>query len=146
MSYEVTYIDSGKGICKCGRDVVSAAEVIQGCRDQARDEVACRKLHYGIVDFSQVTDLRMTTSDIRHLVEANRKTADLTPGMNWAIVATGPLAYGMSRMWQTFASDLGWQANVFHAMPEAKAWLRKQLAGADGSVDVLAEYPSLGEE
>ena len=141
MSYEVLYIDSGRGICKRGVGVVSSAEVIQGCRDQAKDEAACRNLHYGIVDFSEVTDLRMVTADIRRLVEVNRKTAELTPGISWAIVATGPLAYGMSRMWQTFATDLGWHANVFHNMADAKAWLRKQLS--QDTVDVLTEYPSL---
>lgn len=147
MPYETLYVDSGKGIHKFGTGVVTSAEVIQSGVTESMDEARVSKLRYGLIDFSKTTELKMTPEGVRQLVQVNRKAAMLTQGAFVAVVAPSPLVYGLSRMWQIFAEDLGWNANVFDTRADALAWLRKQLAPADDSVDVLIEFPSLkGEE
>ena len=146
MPYETLYVDSGKGIHKFGTGVVTSAEVIQSGVTESMNEERVSKLRYGLIDFSQTTELKMTPEGVRQLVHVNRKAATLTQGVFVAVVAPSPLVYGLSRMWQTFAEDLGWNANVFNTRLDALAWLRKQLAAPDGSVDVLIEFPSLKEE
>src|SRR5450631_897132 len=143
MSYESFYVDSGKGLHKFGRGVVTSAEIhFSSVRDGAYPE-RVRALKYGLVDFSETTDLQMTTESIRQLVEVNRKMADLTPGAFVAVVAPNPQAYGLVRIWQTFTEGLGWKANVFHSRAAAIWWLRKQLSLEDETGAAAEEYPSL---
>lgn len=143
MPYETHYVDSGKGVHKIGSGVVTSAEIIHGAIQEAADEERARKLKYGLVDFSQITELQVTTTMIRQIVEINRKLATFTPGVFVALVAPSPLAYGMSRLWLTFSEDLGWKAQVFRHRPDAIVWLRKNLGAGDDTIDVCEAYPSL---
>jgi len=145
MPYETFYVDSGKGVHKYGRGVVTSTEMLSASLRESSDEERSRKLRYGLVDFSETTDLQITPEVIRQLVEINRKLASYTPGAFVAIVAPTDFPYAMARLWQTFSQDLGWSANVFHSRPAAIGWLRKQLRIEDESGDVLNEYPSLRE-
>ena len=146
MPYESIYVDSGKGVHKYGSGVVTSTELLANSLQESADEVRARKLRYGLVDFSQTTDLQITPEVIRQLVEIQRKMACYTPGAFVAIVAPTEFPYAMSRLWQTFTEDLGWHANVFHNRPAAVAWLRKQLRVDSEQGDVLNEYPSLRED
>jgi hypothetical protein len=143
MSYESFYVDSGKGLHKFGKGIVTSAEIHFSAVHEAIDAERAQKLKYGLVDFSETTDLQMTTESIRHLVEVNRKMADLTPGAFVAVVAPNPQAYGLVRIWQTFTEGLGWKANVFHSRAAAIWWLRKQLGIEDGTGAIEDDYPSL---
>ena len=90
-----------------------------------RDSI--RTVKYALVDFSQMIEMKITSEIVRQMVEIQKKTSQLAPDVVVAIVAPSPLAYGMSRVWQSFAYDLGWTSNVFHSRPDAVAWLIKKL-------------------
>jgi len=146
MPYTTTYVDDGKGMHKYGTGMVTGLELISSALEQSLDETRVRKLRYGLVDFSGATDMNVTPTDIRRLVEMNRKTASMTPGAFIAIVAPSPLPYAMARLWHTLSDDLGWNANVFHTRPDAISWLRKHLLSRDDSDPELRQYPSLKVE
>ena len=146
MPYETLYVDSGRGIHKIGSGLVTSAEIIQSGVHEANNPERISKFKYALIDFSQTTDLQMTPDGVKQLVEVNRKSARVTQGVFVAVVAPSPLAYGLSRMWQIFAEDMGWNAHVFNTRMDALAWLRKQLKAADDSVDILVEFPSLKGE
>jgi hypothetical protein len=143
MSYDTYYVDSGKGVHKMGVGVVTSTDILLSSMQESTNEERARKLRYGLIDFTQTTELQVTTEVVRQLVEINRKMARLTPGAFVAVVAPSPFTYAMSRMWHTFSADLGWTAHVFHGRPEAIAWLRKQLGAEDELSPVLDEFPSL---
>jgi len=113
--------------------------------EESRDQERARKLRYGLVDFSEVTDMKVTPDDIRRIVEANRKTAVLTPGAIVAIIAPSELPYALSRLWHTLSDDLGWQANVFHTRQDAIGWLRNHLDDPDAPGAFTERYPSLNQ-
>jgi len=146
MPYISSFVDDGKGLLKKGSGIVTGAEMFAIAMQDPMDEEAARKLHYGLVDFSEVTDMQVTPTHIRQLVEINRKMASLTPGALVAVIAPDAMSYAISRLWHSFAEDLGWKANVFHARPDAIAWLRKQLLAKDDSDPELSQYPSLKQE
>jgi trans-aconitate methyltransferase len=143
MPYNSSYVDDGKGLLKIGSGIVTGAEMFAVATTDPLDEARARKLHYGLVDFSAVTDMQVTPTHIRQLVEINRKMASLTPGALVAVIAPDPMSYAISRLWHTFAEDLGWKSNIFHARPDAIAWLRKQLLARDDSDPELSQYPTL---
>jgi len=138
MPYKSRYVDGGKGVHKTGYGVLTSDDLIQSARRQAGDERA-KKLKYGLADFSQVIELRLTPDTIERWIEQNRKLAALTPGAFVAIVAPSPMVYGMSRLWQSHAADIGWNSLVFRERHDAILWLRKQLGISEDS----DEYPSL---
>ena len=143
MPYTAQYFDDGKGVHKRGYGIVTGLEIFISAMEESRDQERARKLRYGLVDFSEVTDMKVTPDDIRRIVEANRKTAVLTPGAIVAIIAPSELPYALSRLWHTLSDDLGWQANVFHTRADAIAWLRKQLLAQGDSDPELTQFPSL---
>jgi hypothetical protein len=143
MPYESYYVDSGKGLHKIGSGIVTAREISVSAAEVAADVERARKLKYALIDFSQTTELQVTPEIIRQVIEVNRKTAQVTPGAFVAVIAPDPLAYGISRLWQTFTEDLGWNAHVFRGRPAAIMWLRQKL-GLEGTIgEACDEYPSL---
>ena len=143
MPYTARYVDDGKGVHKTGSGIVTGLEIFVSAIEESRDQERARKLRYGLIDFSEVTEMKVTPDDIHRIVEANRKTASLTPKAVVAIVAPAALPYAMSRLWHTLSDDLGWKAHVFHARADAVAWLKKHLLGPDNSLATPDQFPSL---
>ena len=147
MPYTTTYVDDGKGIHKTGSGIVTGLEVFSSAmQGVSLDEPSARKLRYGLIDFSETTEMKVTPDDIRRIVEMNRKLASFTPGALVAVIAPTALPYAIARLWHTFSVDLGWKANVFHTRADAIAWLRKELVRRAASVDILDQFPSMEEE
>ncbi len=96
------------------------------------------RIEEAIIREKQIKEWRRAWK-IRRIVEMNRKTALLTPGALVAIVAPSPLPYAMARLWHTLADNIGWKAGVFHARPDAIAWLRKELQLQAGTEAILDE-------
>lgn len=144
MPYTAHYVDDGKGVHKFGTGIVTGLEVFVSALEESRIQERARKLRYGLIDFSQVTEMKITPEDLQRVVEANRKTASLTPTALVAIIAPSPLPYAMSRLWHSLSDGLGWKANVFHARPDAIAWLRKELVAQDFTTN-LDQFPSLAQ-
>ena len=143
MPYVTSYVDDGKGLHKNGSGILTGLEIFTSAMQEGINVERAQKLRYGLIDFSEVTEMRVTPDDIRRIVEVNRRLAAFTQGALVAIVAPGPLPYAMSRLWHTFSQDLGWKSNVFHTRVDALAWLRKQFTLQSGSETVLDEFPSL---
>ncbi|HEV3271526.1 MAG TPA: hypothetical protein VGZ93_05030 [Candidatus Methylacidiphilales bacterium] len=143
MPYTTSYVDDGKGVFKTGSGIVTGLEIFSSALQESSNEARSRKLRYGLVDFSDVEEMKVTPEDIRRIVEMNRKLAAFTPGALVAIVAPTELPYALARLWHTFSDDLGWKANVFHARADAIAWLRKELLAKEGPSDALDQFPSL---
>jgi hypothetical protein len=143
MPAETIYVDMGKGAHKFCRGILTGAEILAMGRKQAAEVEATRQLKYFLYDLSAVTDYNITPNDVAMLVEINRTTAANSLGALGAIVAANPLAFGLARVWQSLAQDIGWKVRVFQTRADAIAWLRKELGGGDPESAVLAEYPSL---
>jgi len=143
MPYTTCYVDHGKGVHKTGSGIVTGLEIFSDAVQDPLDEDRARKLRYGLVDFTGVTEMKVTPEDVRRIVEMNRKMAVLTPGALVALVAPAPLPYAIARLWHTLSDDLDWKSNVFHARPDAIAWLRDELLQQYGSPAALEQFPSL---
>jgi hypothetical protein len=141
MPYTASYVDDGKGVYKEGTGIVTGFEILSSALHESLNK-ARPQVRYGLVDFSQATDFKVTTQDVRRLVEVNRKLAAATPGELVAVVAPAELSYAMARLWHTLSDDIGWKSNVFRHRSEAVAWLKKEIQASDGSRD-LTEFPFL---
>lgn len=143
MPYTTSYVDDGKGVHKTGSGLITSSEIYASALEAGLNEARARKLKYGLIDFSDTTDIKVTSEDMHLIVEMNRKLAALTPGAFVAIVAPSPLPYAMARLWLTIADDLPWKANIFRTRADAIAWLRKAIILHHDSSDALEQFPSL---
>jgi hypothetical protein len=79
----------------------------------------------GLTDLSDVTEVRVETPA---MVES-ASTPTYIPGTRRAVVAPSDVAFGMARMFASYAERSGQEVRVFRAMREAEAWL--EGAGPD---------------
>jgi len=129
MPYATEFFDDGTGLLRVGTGIVTFDEIIAGARDLHLDEARARKLTHALVDFTGVTELRVSTDEARRIAEASKTTARLAPGGVVAVVAPKDHVFGMARMWETLVDEeAGWLTRVFRERAEAEAWIRARLA------------------
>ena len=146
MPYETRLVDGGKGTLRHGSGILTNSELLAACLRFSNEPEETRHIRYMLADFSEVMELQLTPDAIHYAAELNRRSAEISPGMFVAIVAPGPLAYGLSRMWQMLMQDTMWKSAVFHQRAEAIHWLREQLGHGDPNAAILNEFPTLKEE
>jgi hypothetical protein len=132
MAYFTEYTADGLGVLHRGEGVVNGADVVAASVEHHRLEERARRLRYGFVDFSQVTELRISAAEVEAIAGENRRTAALAPNVVVAVLAPMDHAFGLSRMWETFAEVTGWSTRVFRDRVEALAWLRERIPNALG--------------
>ena len=130
MALFTEYTPDGLGVLLRGEGVLTGAEIIAASAEHHRLEERARKLRYGFVDFSQVSELRATAAEVQAIADEDRKTAALNADIVVAVIAPLDHAFGVSRMWETLMDATGWTTRIFRDRDEALAWLRKQIPDA----------------
>ena len=84
-------------------------------------------------DFTAVTDVRLSSGDIRNLAAQDEMLSRLVPRLVMALVAPSTLTFGLNRMWETFSENTPWKTKVFRSRDEAEKWLEEQNQGPSSS-------------
>jgi len=131
MPYESTYFDNDSGLLRIGKGVVTLDELLAAAKEHQSDPERAKKITHVLIDFTEVTELRMNAEEAKRLAEASKITARLAPGGAAAIVAPRDHVFGIARMWESLVDEeASWSTRVFRDRAEAEAWLRAQLAAA----------------
>ncbi len=79
-----------------------------------------------LCDFRGMNIGKLTKEDIKHLVEIDQESSELTKETPSpiAVVVAKELDYGLVRMWELYANDMYPSHNVFLGVKDAKKWLR----------------------
>jgi len=83
-----------------------------------------------LVDLRDVTAFALDTGTIR----AKAVNSLFQPGVRRAIVAPSDIAFGLARMFSTYAESASQTVAVFRAIDEAERWLGIEIAAARPSV------------
>jgi hypothetical protein len=143
MSYTTEFIDDGRGVLHVGTGVVHGDEIHAGAMEDHRVEARARALRFGLVDLTDVTELRITSEHVRAIAAESHITARLAPHVSVAIVAPRDSIYGMARMWEILVEGTGWDIRIVRLREEALEWLRPvRLGGSDASSDSGRRRPS----
>jgi hypothetical protein len=130
MTYFTEFTPDGTGVLHRGEGIVTGPDLIAAAAEHHRLEERARKLRYGFVDFSQVSELRVSAVEVQTIADENRRTAVFTPNAVVAVIAPLDHAFGVSRMWETLMDATNWTTRIFRDRDEALAWLRKQIPNA----------------
>jgi hypothetical protein len=128
LPYTTEFVDGGRGVLRVGSGIVTSVEILDATRELQGDPERAGRLRYGLVDLTEVTELRLTSQDMRRIAEASLKIAKLVPGGVVAIIAPKDHDFGMARMWEHLVDEADWITRVFRNRVEADAWIREQLA------------------
>jgi len=78
-----------------------------------------------LVDLRGVTGVGVTAAGLRRLAETSIELHRGTPAVRVALVAPDNLVYGLSRMYEGFASASQSEHRVVRTIDEAFAWLKR---------------------
>jgi hypothetical protein len=126
MPVQINFIEGGLGIEFISSGIVTGSEIIQSNEKIYTREILSR-LKYKIIDRTNCTEYNVTTKDIQLIASQDRKASQINPNIIIAIISTTPLQHGMSRMWEAYVDETGFQMELFKDRGSADKWLRKKL-------------------
>lgn len=91
---------------------------------------AIKKINILVIDFTDVESIDMSAEDIKLDVELNQKVARSNPYLTIIGIMPGPLAFGLSRMWQAYAEFSPanpWRQYLVRTVKEANAIIEDTL-------------------
>lgn len=127
MSIEHSFIDSGRGILLVGRAAVEGQDLLSLKQGFANEPERMKDTSYWLVDFFEVSELRMSIDEVSQLIEIDRQLSHTIPNSIVAVVAASDSVYGFARMWEIKVESVGWTTSVFRDIADAKFWIRSRL-------------------
>ncbi len=126
MPIKINFIDNGVGIEFISSGIVTGKEIIEANKKvYTRENLS--KLKYKIVDRTTCSKYSVTTEEIKIIANQDNEAAKINPNVLIALISTTPLQYGMSRMWEAYTDDIGFQVGIFIDRDSADNWLRTKL-------------------
>jgi hypothetical protein len=130
VPFSTEWVTEGRGVYLAGTGLLTGQEILDAKTRFLRESDRLRGLHYGLIDLTAVTELRVTRDDVLEFVQVDMQIALLVPrALAVAIVAPSDLAFGIARMWEAFAEITRWNTHVFRSRAEADPWLRPWVEG-----------------
>jgi hypothetical protein len=126
MPVQISFIEGGLGIEFISSGIVTGSEIIQANEKIYTREILPR-LKYKIIDRTNCTEYNVTTQDIQIIASQDRKASQINPNIIIALISTTPLQHGMSRMWEAYVDETGFQMAIFKDRKSADKWLRNKL-------------------
>lgn len=128
MSFTADYVEDGRGLLFQGQGALTCEEIIVAKRSLLVRPERLHEVSHARIVLEHVTELPLTADDIRLIVDVDREIARHVPHAVVAIAAAMDLPFGVARMWQMLAEDIGWTIAVFRSRSHADEWLHAQLA------------------
>ena len=136
MGYNVWFRKEGAEITYSG--AVSGPEILA-----AKGEFFGHRFdggpRYLLCDFTETTKFDISTDDLDELVEQDRAMLPTHPELFEVVVATRPVIYGLSRMWQAKVDQVRPHTAVVRTRDEALTWLRATGVHAILDTDATAQ-------
>ena len=83
---------------------------------------------YGLIDYSDIIQLDVSSSEVEIIASQNKKASEHIPDAAVAIVAGKDIAFGINRMWEMIAENTGlqWDIMVFRVREKAESWIKER--------------------
>ncbi len=126
MPMTIAYLGDG-GIIARGEGVVTSNEIkeVNDIIYEFPDKI--KQISYQIIDLTKVTDVIISSSEVKELSNQDKKAFEINTTMFIAVVGEKDLVFGLSRMWQEFSYNSQIETQVFREMEEAQQWIRERL-------------------
>jgi len=129
MPIELQYRDAGSGVVFVCTGVVTADEFTRA-NEEIYSEESLDHLQYQLIDFTTTEHLEVSLEEIRDFAAVDMTAASQSQSQIIAVAGSDDLTFGISRMWQAFASDSNIRSGVFRSVPDAERWIKETLQDA----------------
>lgn len=85
-----------------------------------------QNIRYQIVDFNQVTEIRITADCIREIAFRDRDLANHLGSMHILAIATTPVSQGIVMMYERIIENPLWPVTYVASQDEARQWIQRQ--------------------
>ena len=126
MPLSITYTEDG-GIIVRGEGIVTGSDIkeINDIIYESPENI--EKIAYQLGDFTDVTDVSISISEIEELAMQDKKASEFNPNMFIALVGKKDIIFGLSRMWEAFTHDSTFETMVFRKIEDAQQWIKEKL-------------------
>ena len=122
-----------KGLILVYSGQISHKEMLDVRATFGNDLPKMEKCRFLLVDLRDAALAQISTDALKELAGLHSVLAEHTfTGLPVAVVAPRDLEYGLSRMWQVFVEENGWETMVFRLRTEAERWLQERLTETCG--------------
>ena len=129
MPIELQYRDAGSGVVFVCTGVVTAADFSRA-NEEVYSEESLDHLQYQLIDFTATEHLEVSLEEIRDFAAVDMTAASQSQSLIIAGAGSDDLTFGISRMWQAFASDSNIRSGIFRSVPDAEYWIKETLQDA----------------
>jgi len=126
MGLQINHIQGGIGIEYVLSGIVTGEEIIAANKDIYNYE-NLRHCKYKIVDRSNCTEYCLTAEDVRIISEQDKGASRINRNITIIFVSPTDLQYGMSRMWQAYTTETGFQSKIFKDRESAEEWMKEKF-------------------
>lgn len=117
-----------KGLILVYSGQISHKEMLDVRATLGNDLPKMEKCTFLMVDLTDAALAQISTDALKELAGVHSVLAKHTfTGMPVAVVAPRDLEYGLSRMWQVFVEENGWETMILRSRTEAERWLQQRL-------------------
>ena len=129
MPIQVKYLDNGRGVLYLGEGIVTGDDIINANKEVFSSKEKMAKNRYGLIDYSNISHLNVSTSEIEIIVSQDKEASTFIPDAVVAITAKKDLEFGLTRMWEIIANNAGlqWETMVFRDNEKAEIWLKDSV-------------------
>lgn len=114
------HLDTERGILYCTVKGAVLGSDVFAIDDRMRNDPEMRPEYHQVSDFRFATDVKITSDDLARL---SYQKPYFRPDSRRAVVAKGPLAQAMTRMFAVQRGEEAGQIKVFDTIEEAEAWI-----------------------
>ena len=138
MPIEIQYVDGGLGVLYLGKGIVTGEDIINSNKQIFSSEEKMVNNKYGLIDYSNVTQFEVSTSEVEIIASQNKKASEYIPDAVVAVVAEKDIEFSMTRMWEMVAENTGlqWNIMVFRDREKAEIWIKERVQEKFGIDDL----------
>lgn len=126
MPIEIQYTDDNIGVEFCAVGEVTGKDIIEGEKKiyQSKGFV---NLRYWIVDRSRCSKYEVNSDEVMMIAALDNDAAKRNPNLLIALISETDHQFGMSRMYEAYIDEAGFQTMAFLDRGAAEKWIKNEL-------------------
>ena len=122
MSINLKFTDDKQGIYVTLEGKVTLEDFKVGA-SEAYSEENVHIQNYQIIDFTNCSSFDLSSSDMQEIARIDKEASKINPNIRIAIIAPTDVAFGMSRVYEAYADETGFDIMVFRNSEVVEDWI-----------------------
>ena len=132
MPIQIKYVDQDRGVEYVHSGIVTGADIIDA-NNRIYSNENFKKQRYQIIDRRNCDKFIVSDDEIRIVAEQDKAAAKINPNIILALISVSNLQYGISRMYQAYIGEDGFETEIFQDRESAERWIvsKLKISGSD---------------